>query len=75
VFSISFLGVAIPEGFLYIIILPGVLRIRTYIISKFVLWTLSPKTDMPLEMMKVAILWAICKPCCYNRFAMPEVAI
>jgi len=45
------------------------------IVSKFVLWTLAPETDMPLEMMEVTILWAICKPCCYNRFAMPEVSI
>jgi hypothetical protein len=57
------------------VILPGVLLVRRHIISKFILWTLTPKTDMPLEMMWVAILRAIGKPCCYNRFATPEVAI
>jgi hypothetical protein len=30
---------------------------------------------MSLEMMSVAILRATCKLCCFNRFAMPGVAI
>jgi hypothetical protein len=30
---------------------------------------------MPLDMIQVAILRVLCKPCCYKRFAMPEVAI
>jgi hypothetical protein len=30
---------------------------------------------MQLEMMQVAILSAICKPCCKNRIATPEVTI
>ena len=47
--------------------------VRRDIISKFVLWILAPKIDMLLKMMKVAILWAICKPCCSIRFTMPEV--
>jgi hypothetical protein len=53
----------------------GVLLVRREIISKFVLCILAPKTDMPLEMMQVTILRAICKPCYYNQFAMPEVTI
>jgi hypothetical protein len=52
-----------------------VLLVRRDIISKFVLWTLAPKTDMPFEIMLVSILRAICKPCCQNRFALPEVAM
>jgi hypothetical protein len=44
-------------------------------ISQFNLWTLAPKTDMLLDIMLVAILWAMCKPCCYYSFATPEVAI
>ena len=53
----------------------GVLLIGRDIISKFVLWTLTPETDMLLEMMLVAIPRAICKPCCSNQFATPEVTI
>jgi len=45
------------------------------IISEFVLRTFAPKTDMSFEMMLVAILRIFCKPCSYNRFAMPKVAI
>jgi hypothetical protein len=33
------------------VIPPGVLLVRRDIISKFVLWTLTTKTDMLLEMM------------------------
>jgi len=44
-------------------------------ISQFVLWTLAPVADIPLEMMWVAILRALCKPCCWNWSATPEVAI
>jgi hypothetical protein len=57
------------------VIPPGVLVVRRYIMPKFVLWTIAPKTDMPLEMILIAILWAICNTCCYNQFAMPEVAV
>jgi hypothetical protein len=57
------------------VILPGVLLVRRDIISKFVLWTLAPKSDMSLEMMYIAIPRAICKPCCQNQFSTPEVAI
>jgi hypothetical protein len=46
-----------------------------YIISKFVLWTLAPKTNMPLKKIQITLLRAICKPCCNNRFATPAVAI
>jgi hypothetical protein len=41
-----------PEPLLtQVVILPGVLLVQWAIISKFVLWTLTPKTDIPLEMM------------------------
>jgi len=63
-FGIGCLGVGIAERSIYVVIPPGVLLVRRDIISKFVLWTLAPKTDMPLEMMYIAILRAICKPCC-----------
>ena len=53
----------------------GVFPVRRDIISKFILWTLAPKTGIPLKMVYVAILRAICKPCCYNQFATPEVTI
>jgi hypothetical protein len=52
-----------------------VLFVRRDIIAKFVLWTLAPKPDMPLQMMLVAIPRAIYKPFCYNRLATPEVTI
>jgi hypothetical protein len=50
-FGISCLGVGVAERSIQVLILPGVLLVRRHIISKFVLWTLAPKTDMPLEMM------------------------
>jgi hypothetical protein len=74
-FGIGCLGVGIVERSIYVVIPPGVLIVRRAIISKFVLWTLTLKTDIPLEMMLVAILRAICKPCWHNMFATPEVAI
>jgi hypothetical protein len=45
------LGVGIAERSIQIVILQGVFLVRRDIISKFLLWTLTPKTDMPLEMM------------------------
>jgi hypothetical protein len=63
-FYIGFLGVGIAEHSIQVVIPPGVLLVRRNIISQFVLWTIAPKTDMPLEMMYVTILTAICKPCC-----------
>jgi len=50
-FGIGCLGVGIAEDSIEVVIPPGVLLVRRHIISKFVLWTLAPKTDMPLEMM------------------------
>jgi hypothetical protein len=50
-FGIGCLGVRMVERFLWVVIPPGVLLVRKHIICKFVLWTLAPKTDMPLEMM------------------------
>jgi len=50
-FGIGCLGVGIAERSIEVVIQPGVLLVRRDIISKFVLWTLAPKTDMPLEMM------------------------
>jgi hypothetical protein len=57
------------------VIPPGVFLVRRDIISKHVLWTVAPKTDMPLKMMSVAILRAICQRCCLNRFVKPEDAM
>jgi hypothetical protein len=50
-FGIGCHGVGITEHSIYVVIIPGVLLVRMHIISKFVLWTLTPKTDMLLEMM------------------------
>jgi hypothetical protein len=50
-FGIGCLGVGIAERSIKVVILPRVLLVRMHIISKFVLWTLAPKTDMSLEMM------------------------
>jgi len=50
VFGIGCLGVGIAEGSLLVVIPPGVLLVRMHIISKFVLPTLAPKTDLPLGM-------------------------
>jgi len=50
-FGIGSLGVGIAERSILVVISPGVLLVRRDIISKFVLWTLAPGTDMSLEMM------------------------
>jgi hypothetical protein len=50
-FGIGCLGVGIAERSIQVVIPLGVLLVRRYIMSKFVLWTLAPKTDMPLKMM------------------------
>jgi hypothetical protein len=50
-FGIGYNCVGIAERSIYVVILPGVLLVRRDIISRLVLWTLAPKTDMPLEMM------------------------
>ena len=50
-FHTSCLGVGIAEGAIWVVIPPGMLLVRRDIISKFVLSTLAPKTDMPLVMM------------------------
>ena len=50
-FGISCLGVGITERPIKVMISPRVMLVRSDIISKFVLWTLAPKTDMLLEMM------------------------
>jgi hypothetical protein len=55
-FGLGCLGAGIAEHSIYVVIPPGVFLVRMHIITKFVLWTLAPKTDMPLEMMLVAIL-------------------
>jgi hypothetical protein len=51
VVRISYLGVGIAEHPIQVVIQLGVLLVRRDITSKFVLWTLALKTDMPLEMM------------------------
>jgi len=63
-FGIGSLGVGIAERSIQVVIPPGVLLVSRGIISKFTLWTLAPETHMSLEMMQVAILRAIYKPCC-----------
>jgi hypothetical protein len=50
-FGIGCLRVGIAERSISVVIPPGVLLVRRNIISKFFLWLLPPKTDMPLEMM------------------------
>jgi hypothetical protein len=42
----------------------AVLLVRRDVMSNFVFWTLALNTDMQPEMMQVAILRAICDPCC-----------
>ena len=51
VFSIGSLGVAIGEHSVLVVIALGVLHVRMHIISKFVPWTVAPKTDTPLKIM------------------------
>jgi hypothetical protein len=63
-FGLSCTGVGIDEHAIFGVIPPGVLPVRMHILSKFILWRLTPKIHMLLEMMDVAILWAICKLCC-----------
>jgi hypothetical protein len=58
------LGIGIVERFILVMIPLGVLLVSQDIISKFVIWISVRKTDMPLEMIQVAILRAFCKPCC-----------
>jgi hypothetical protein len=43
--------VGIAERSIQVVISPGVLLARMHIMSKFILSTLDPKTDMSLEMM------------------------
>jgi len=50
-FGIPCLGVSIAERSIQVVIPPGVLLVRRDIISKVVLWTLAPRTEIPLEMM------------------------
>jgi hypothetical protein len=50
-FGIGCLGVGIAEHSIKVVIPLGVLLVRMDIISKLVLWTLAPNTDMLLEMM------------------------
>jgi len=74
-FGISCWCVDIAEHSIWVVIPPGVLLVRRDIILKFVLWTLAPRINMPLEMMKIAILLVIWKPCWWNLFATPAVAM
>jgi hypothetical protein len=50
VFGMGCLGVSIAGRCIYVVILPGVLLVQMHIICMFVLWTLSPDTVMPYEM-------------------------
>ena len=49
-FGIGYVGVDIAENSILVVITPGVFLVRWDIISKFFLWTLATKTDMPFEM-------------------------
>jgi len=49
--GIRCLGVGIAERAIQLVVPPGGLLLSMHIIAKFVLWTLAPTTDMPLEMM------------------------
>ena len=50
VFGIGCLGVGIAEHLILVVIPLGVSLVMRNIISKFVIRTLAPKTDTPLEM-------------------------
>ena len=50
-FGMGHLGGGIAQRSIYILILPVVLVVRRDTISKFPLWTITPKTDIPLQMM------------------------
>ena len=50
-FCISCLGVGLAERSTLVVIPPGVWLVRRDIISKFIIWTLAPRRDMPHEMM------------------------
>jgi hypothetical protein len=50
-FRIGCVGVGIAECSIKVVIPAGVLLVRRQIISKLVLWTLAPTTDMPLKTM------------------------
>jgi hypothetical protein len=63
-YRIGCLGVGITERSIQVVLPLGVLLCRRVIFSKFVLCTLSPSSDMPLNIMLVAIIWPICKQCC-----------
>jgi hypothetical protein len=49
-FGLGCLRVDITERSIYVVIPLGVLLARMHIFSKFFLWTVTPKTDMSLEM-------------------------
>jgi hypothetical protein len=49
-FGIGWLGVGIAERSILVVIPPGVLLVTRDLISKFLLWTLAPKSDMLLKM-------------------------
>jgi hypothetical protein len=50
-FIIGYFGAGIADRSILVVIPPGVLLVTSDIVCKFVLWTLLPKSDMPLEMM------------------------
>jgi hypothetical protein len=50
-FGIGCLGVGITERSIYFVIPLEVLLVRIHIISKFILWTLAPKTNMVPKIM------------------------
>jgi hypothetical protein len=74
-FGIGYHSVGIAERSISVVILTGVLLVRRHIITEFDFWSLALNTDMPLVIMQVTILGAICTPYCYNWFATPAFAI
>jgi hypothetical protein len=63
-FHIGCLSIGFAECSIRAVVPSGVLLVRRDILFKFVLWTLAPNTQMSLTVMRLAILRAICKPCC-----------
>lgn len=52
------------EHWIYVVIALGVLHVWRDMIYKVIHCTFTAKTDMPVEMMLVAILRVICTPYC-----------
>jgi hypothetical protein len=62
-FRITYIGVAIPERGIYVVIWPEALAVSRDIISELVLWKPVRNTAIPIEIMLLTILISIWKPC------------